>query len=102
MPALIHGLPRYVTYRTPAEEHQSNREHRRNGLVHFEISSSLAVATHRLRLCLLLVLANKGLSLLLDTLLSSFASGLGLGTLGVHLLSELGLAECLSLGLVDL
>jgi hypothetical protein len=51
---------------------------------------------------LLLLLALDGSALVLDTLLSPLAGGLGLGTLGVHLLLELGLAGGLSLGLVNL
>lgn len=55
------------------------------------------------RLCLLLlVVGSESESLLLDTLLSALAGGLGLGTLGVHLLLELGLAGLLGLSLVDL
>jgi hypothetical protein len=51
---------------------------------------------------LLLLLALDGSALVLHTLLSPLAGGLGLGTLGVHLLLELGLAGGLSLGLVNL
>jgi hypothetical protein len=51
---------------------------------------------------LLLLLALDGSALVLDTLLSPLAGGLGLGTLGIHLLLELGLAGGLSLGLVNL
>lgn len=51
---------------------------------------------------LLLLLALDGSTLVLDTLLSPLAGGLGLGALGVHLLLELGLAGGLSLGLVNL
>ena len=55
------------------------------------------------RLCLLLlVVGSESESLLLDTLLSALAGGLGLGTLGVHLLLEDPLTCLLSLGLVDL
>ena len=51
---------------------------------------------------LLLLLALDGSTLVLDALLSPLAGGLGLRTLGVHLLLELGLAGGLSLGLVNL
>ena len=51
---------------------------------------------------LLLLLALEGSTLVLDTLLSPLAGGLGLGALGVHLLLELALAGGLSLGLVNL
>ena len=51
--------------------------------------------------CLLLV-AQLSLTLLLDTLLPPLPRRLGLRTLGVHLLLELGLAGGLSLGLVNL
>ena len=51
---------------------------------------------------LLLLLALDGSTLVLHALLSPLAGGLGLGTLGVHLLLELGLAGGLSLGLVNL
>ena len=50
----------------------------------------------------LLLLALDGSTLVLDALLSPLAGGLGLRTLGVHLLLELGLAGGLSLGLVNL
>ena len=56
----------------------------------------LLLACHRL------VLASKLVALGLDTLLSPLARGLGLGTLGVHLLLELDLTGLLGLGLVDL
>ena len=49
-----------------------------------------------------LLLALDGSTLVLDALLSPLAGGLGLRTLGVHLLLELGLAGGLSLGLVNL
>ena len=51
---------------------------------------------------LLLLLALDGSTLVLDALLSPLAGSLGLRTLGVHLLLELGLAGGLSLGLVNL
>ena len=51
---------------------------------------------------LLLLLALDGSTLVLDALLSPLAGGLGLRTLGVHLLLELRLAGGLSLGLVNL
>ena len=50
----------------------------------------------------LLLLALDGSTLVPDALLSPLAGGLGLRTLGVHLLLELGLAGGLSLGLVNL
>lgn len=50
----------------------------------------------------LLLLALDGSTLVLDALLSPLAGGLGLRTLGVHLLLELRLAGGLSLGLVNL
>lgn len=50
----------------------------------------------------LLLLALDGSTLVLDALLSPLAGSLGLRTLGVHLLLELGLAGGLSLGLVNL
>lgn len=50
----------------------------------------------------LLVVAGHRLPLLLDALLSPLAGGLGLRTLGVHLLLEGLLALGLGLGLVDL
>src|SRR3984957_15394227 len=56
-------------------------------------------------LCLLFRLfhfACQGISLGLNTLLSSFAGSLGLGTFGVHLLPENALTLLLGLGLVDL
>lgn len=56
----------------------------------------------RLCLLLLLVVGSKSGLLLLDTLLSALAGGLGLGTLGVHLLLELGLTGLLGLSLMDL
>ena len=49
-----------------------------------------------------LLLALDGSTLVLDALLSPLAGGLGLRTLGVHLLLELGLAGGLGLGLVNL
>jgi hypothetical protein len=51
---------------------------------------------------LLLLLALDGSTLVLDALLSPLAGSLGLRTLGVHLLLELGLAGGLGLGLVNL
>lgn len=59
---------------------------------------------HRL-LCLLFRLfhfACQSISLGLNTLLSSLAGSLGLGTFGVHLISESALTLLLGLGLVDL
>ena len=57
----------------------------------------------RRHLCLgLLLLGGESVSLLLDTLVAALAGGLGLGTLGVHLLLELGLTSLLGLSLVDL
>jgi hypothetical protein len=59
---------------------------------------------HRL-LCLLFRLfhfACQGISLGLNTLLSSLAGSLGLGTFGVHLLPENALTLLLGLGLMDL
>ena len=54
-------------------------------------------------LCLLLlVVRSKSESLLGDTLLSPLAGGLGLRTLGIHLLLEDPLASLLGLGLVNL
>jgi hypothetical protein len=50
----------------------------------------------------LLLLALDSSALVLHTLLSPLAGSLGLRTLGVHLLLELGLAGSLSLGLVNL
>jgi hypothetical protein len=50
----------------------------------------------------LLFLADKSISLGEDTLLSSFAGSLGLGTLGVHFFLEGTLTLLLGLGLVDL
>lgn len=49
-----------------------------------------------------LFLTDKSVSLGEDTLLSSFASSLGLGTLGVHFFLEGTLTLLLGLGLVDL
>ena len=49
-----------------------------------------------------LVLADQGLSLGLDTLLSPLAGSLGLRTLGVHLGLESLLTLLLGLGLVNL
>ena len=66
------------------------------------LASSKHCRAIRLSAGLWLVLAGKRIALLLHTLLSSFASGLGLGTLGVHLGSELVLTGLLGLGLVDL
>jgi hypothetical protein len=60
------------------------------------------VTLSRLCLLLLLVVGSESGLLLLDTLLSALAGGLGLGTLGVHLLLELGLTGLLGLSLVDL
>lgn len=75
----------------------------RFGLVHFYLSSSRTTAAMQCHLCLgLLVLGGEGIPLLVDTLQSPLAGSLGLCTLGVHLLSELGLAGLLGLGLVDL
>ena len=51
---------------------------------------------------LLLVVRSKSQPLLGDTLLSPLAGGLGLRTLGVHLLLDNPLTSSLSLGLVDL
>ena len=104
MPALIRSVP--GIFRTPERkptkrEHQSNREYAVTDLCLFRISSSHVVTLSRLCL-LLLVLGSESGSLLLDTLLSALAGGLGLGTLGVHLLLELGLTSLLGLGLVDL
>ena len=56
-------------------------------------------------LCLLFRLFHfpcQGISLGLNTLLSSLAGGFGLGTFGVHLLPENALTLLLGLGLVDL
>jgi len=53
-------------------------------------------------LLLLLVVRSKSQPLLGDTLLSPLAGGLGLCTLGVHLLLDDSLASGLSLSLVDL
>jgi len=50
----------------------------------------------------LLLLALDGSTLVLDALLSPLAGSLGLRTLGIHLLLELGLAGSLGLGLVNL
>jgi hypothetical protein len=61
-------------------------------------------APHR-SLCLLFRLfrfACQGISLGLNTLLSSLAGSLGLGTFGVHLLPEYALTLLLGFGLVDL
>ena len=55
-----------------------------------------------LGLLLLVVTASQSVALLLDTLLSSLTSSLGLRTLGVHLLLEDTLARLLGLGLVNL
>lgn len=49
-----------------------------------------------------LLLAQQSISLCCHSLLLSLACGLGLGTLGVHLLLELGLTGLLGLGTVDL
>lgn len=49
-----------------------------------------------------LLLAGESRTLVLHTLLSPLAGGLGLRTLGVHLLLELALAGSLGLGLVNL
>jgi len=62
----------------------------------------LSAPARNLLLGLLFVLTSKSVSLGLDSLLSPLASGLGLSTLGVHLLSENLLTVCLSLGLVNL
>lgn len=49
-----------------------------------------------------LLLAQQSISLCCHSLLLALACGLGLGTLGVHLLLELGLTGLLGLGTVDL
>jgi hypothetical protein len=55
-----------------------------------------------LLLGLLLVTTDQSVALLLNTLLSSLTSSLGLRTLGVHLLLQDTLTLLLGLGLVDL
>lgn len=57
---------------------------------------------HLLLGLLLLVAANQSVALLLNTLLSSLAGGLGLRTLGVHFVLKDSLALLLGLGLVNL